>query len=154
MSRTVFDYDRPDRFVVGTVGLPGERTFYLQARLPFRQPQVLFRLFSQHLLSFYFGRNDAAVKKIDRCQDPRLPNLFPVTEYPLGAVPVIAYERNGRISLPLCSADPQFPLFNPLQGGNHVGTRLDELVSIDFSDFFVGVKTSCHILDRIAADAH
>jgi uncharacterized repeat protein (TIGR03847 family) len=32
MSRTVFDYDRPDRFVVGTVGLPGERTFYLQAR--------------------------------------------------------------------------------------------------------------------------
>ena len=32
MNRTVFVYDRPARFVVGTVGLPGERTFYLQAR--------------------------------------------------------------------------------------------------------------------------
>ncbi len=32
MTRSVFDYDRPARFVVGTVGLPGERTFYLQAR--------------------------------------------------------------------------------------------------------------------------
>jgi uncharacterized repeat protein (TIGR03847 family) len=28
----VFDYDRPDRFVAGTVGEPGQRTFYLQAR--------------------------------------------------------------------------------------------------------------------------
>lgn len=32
MSRQVFDYAQPDRFVVGTVGMPGERTFFLQAR--------------------------------------------------------------------------------------------------------------------------
>ena len=32
MTRQVFDYRTPDRFVVGTVGMPGERTFYLQAR--------------------------------------------------------------------------------------------------------------------------
>ncbi|HLR85492.1 MAG TPA: DUF3090 family protein, partial [Nocardioidaceae bacterium] len=25
-------YDAPDRFVAGTVGAPGERTFFLQAR--------------------------------------------------------------------------------------------------------------------------
>ncbi|GAA3240677.1 hypothetical protein GCM10020256_63010 [Streptomyces thermocoprophilus] len=31
MSRQVFLYDPPDRFVAGTVGLPGRRTFYLQA---------------------------------------------------------------------------------------------------------------------------
>ena len=31
MPRQVFDFDRPDRFVAGTVGLPGERTFFLQA---------------------------------------------------------------------------------------------------------------------------
>jgi len=30
MSRTVFEYGEPARFVVGTVGMPGERTFYLQ----------------------------------------------------------------------------------------------------------------------------
>src|SRR5215469_8376121 len=27
----VFTYDPPDRFVAGTVGQPGQRTFYLQA---------------------------------------------------------------------------------------------------------------------------
>lgn len=32
MTRQVFDYADPDRFVVGTVGMPGERTFFLQAR--------------------------------------------------------------------------------------------------------------------------
>jgi uncharacterized repeat protein (TIGR03847 family) len=31
VSRQVFLYDPPDRFVAGTVGLPGRRTFYLQA---------------------------------------------------------------------------------------------------------------------------
>lgn len=31
MSRQVFLYDPPDRFVAGTVGLPGRRSFYLQA---------------------------------------------------------------------------------------------------------------------------
>ncbi|HEX2075269.1 MAG TPA: DUF3090 family protein, partial [Geodermatophilus sp.] len=31
MPRQVFLFDRPTRFVAGTVGQPGERTFYLQA---------------------------------------------------------------------------------------------------------------------------
>lgn len=32
MSRRMFFFDPPDRFVAGTVGEPGHRTFYLQAR--------------------------------------------------------------------------------------------------------------------------
>ena len=32
MSTLVHGFDWPDRFVVGTVGVPGARTFYLQAR--------------------------------------------------------------------------------------------------------------------------
>lgn len=32
MSVQVFQFDSPDRFVVGTVGEPGDRTFFLQAR--------------------------------------------------------------------------------------------------------------------------
>lgn len=32
MSRRLFRFTDPDRFVAGTVGGPGERTFYLQAR--------------------------------------------------------------------------------------------------------------------------
>lgn len=31
MPRQVFQFDHPDRFVAGTVGQPGERTFFLQA---------------------------------------------------------------------------------------------------------------------------
>src|SRR4051794_4481481 len=32
MARVVHSYDDPDRFVAGTVGEPGARTFFLQAR--------------------------------------------------------------------------------------------------------------------------
>jgi len=32
VPRQVFEFPDPDRFVVGTVGMPGERTFFLQAR--------------------------------------------------------------------------------------------------------------------------
>ncbi|HEU0240206.1 MAG TPA: DUF3090 domain-containing protein [Micromonosporaceae bacterium] len=32
MTHQVYEFEPPERFVVGTVGAPGERTFYLQAR--------------------------------------------------------------------------------------------------------------------------
>lgn len=32
VTRTIHDFNWPDRFVIGTVGQPGSRTFYLQAR--------------------------------------------------------------------------------------------------------------------------
>src|SRR3978361_434872 len=32
MPRQVFVFDSPERFVAGTVGAPGERTFFLQVR--------------------------------------------------------------------------------------------------------------------------
>lgn len=32
MARLVYNFDKPDRFVAGTVGQPGSRAFYLQAR--------------------------------------------------------------------------------------------------------------------------
>lgn len=32
MPRQLFEFDLPERFVVGTVGEPGQRTFFLQAR--------------------------------------------------------------------------------------------------------------------------
>ncbi|MFE0192784.1 MULTISPECIES: DUF3090 domain-containing protein [unclassified Streptomyces] len=40
MSRQVFFYDSPDRFVAGTVGLPGRRSFYLQATAAGRTTSV------------------------------------------------------------------------------------------------------------------
>ncbi|MET7801367.1 DUF3090 domain-containing protein [Streptomyces decoyicus] len=41
MSRQVFFYDAPDRFVAGTVGLPGRRSFYLQATASGRTTSVV-----------------------------------------------------------------------------------------------------------------
>ena len=32
MSRRMYFFDPPDRFVAGTVGEPGQRTFFIQAR--------------------------------------------------------------------------------------------------------------------------
>jgi uncharacterized repeat protein (TIGR03847 family) len=32
MARLVYNFENPDRFIAGTVGQPGSRTFYLQAR--------------------------------------------------------------------------------------------------------------------------
>ena len=32
MARRVYNFENPDRFVAGTIGQPGSRTFYLQAR--------------------------------------------------------------------------------------------------------------------------
>jgi uncharacterized repeat protein (TIGR03847 family) len=40
VTRQVFLYDPPDRFVAGTVGLPGRRTFFLQATAAGRTTSV------------------------------------------------------------------------------------------------------------------
>jgi uncharacterized repeat protein (TIGR03847 family) len=32
MTRRLFVFDPPDRFVAGTIGVPGNRTFFIQAR--------------------------------------------------------------------------------------------------------------------------
>lgn len=40
MPREIHEYTDPDRFIVGTVGQPGERVFYLQARQGFRTSAV------------------------------------------------------------------------------------------------------------------
>jgi uncharacterized repeat protein (TIGR03847 family) len=40
MPRQLFDYDPPERFVAGTVGEPGARTFFLQARAEGRVTSV------------------------------------------------------------------------------------------------------------------
>ena len=41
MAILVHRYDAPDRFVAGTVGQPGERTFFLQAREGSRMTSVV-----------------------------------------------------------------------------------------------------------------
>ncbi|GAA0965914.1 DUF3090 domain-containing protein [Actinocorallia libanotica] len=47
----VISYDLPDRFVVGTVGAPGQRAFYLQARAGNRVTSVGLEKFQVGLLA-------------------------------------------------------------------------------------------------------
>ncbi len=47
----VYTYDSPDRFVAGTVGEPGQRTFYLQASASGRVTSVVVEKFQVSLLA-------------------------------------------------------------------------------------------------------
>ena len=47
----VYSYDSPERFVAGTVGQPGERTFYLQASAGGRVTSVVVEKFQVSLLA-------------------------------------------------------------------------------------------------------
>lgn len=56
MARMVFRFVRPERFIAGTVGMPGERSFYLQVRDGRRVVSVLLEkqqvaMLAQRLLS-------------------------------------------------------------------------------------------------------
>ena len=51
MARTVYLYDPPDRFVVGTVGQPGERVFFVQARAGARITSVVIEKEQAELLA-------------------------------------------------------------------------------------------------------
>ena len=56
MSRSVFRFDDPDRFVAGTVGQPGERTFFLQARSGDRMVSVALEKMQVSLLAEHLER--------------------------------------------------------------------------------------------------
>src|SRR5262244_3160401 len=50
-SMAVYSYDPPERFVAGTVGQPGQRTFYLQASAAGRVTSVVVEKFQVSLLA-------------------------------------------------------------------------------------------------------
>jgi uncharacterized repeat protein (TIGR03847 family) len=67
MSRRVFEFSDPDRFIIGTVGMPGERTFYLQAR---EGAQVTSAVFEKSQAVVLAERVD---QLLDEVRDTRAP---------------------------------------------------------------------------------
>ena len=73
MSRQLFDFPEPERFVVGTVGMPGERTFFLQARFGNSIVSVVIEKQQvaaladrvEQILSAISGTNTGFVREID-----------------------------------------------------------------------------------------
>jgi len=85
----VFYYDPPDRFVAGSVGQPGDRTFYLQASSTGRVTSVALEKFQVSLLA----------ERIEELLDEVLRRADAVTGIPPEGPP--ALRDDGPLDLPL-----------------------------------------------------
>jgi uncharacterized repeat protein (TIGR03847 family) len=85
----VYTYDPPERFVAGTVGQPGERTFYLQAASGGRVTSVVLEKFQVSLLA----------ERIDELLDEVLRRSGGQTQVPAAAPLELA--DDGPLDLPL-----------------------------------------------------
>ncbi len=97
----VYTYDPPERFIAGTVGQPGERTFYLQAAMGSRVTSVVLEKgqVSQlaerldELLDEVARRTGAAAEPATDIDDRPLD--LPLTEdFRVGAI-VLAWDHDG-----------------------------------------------------------
>lgn len=100
MPRQVFLFDPPDRFVAGTVGEPGSRTFYLQARDGLRLTSVALEKAQVELLA---ERVDDLLDEVLRISggDATVPAVAPAALEDLGPLdaPITEEFRVGAMSL-------------------------------------------------------
>jgi uncharacterized repeat protein (TIGR03847 family) len=98
MPREVHRFDAPDRFVAGTVGQPGERTFFLQATAAGRTTSVALEKVQVSALA---ERLDEMLDEVRRRGDAEVPERPPL-EFedvaPLDA-PVVEEFRVGTLAL-------------------------------------------------------
>ena len=85
----VFYYDPPDRFVAGSVGQPGDRTFYLQATSAGRVTSVALEKFQVSLLA----------ERLDELLDEVLRRTGAAEDIPESAPPPL--RDDGPLDLPL-----------------------------------------------------
>ncbi|MER7078801.1 conserved hypothetical protein [Saccharopolyspora kobensis] len=98
MARVIHVFRQPDRFVAGTVGEPGERTFYLQASEDVRTVSVQLE---KQQVSVLAERIGALLEEVQRRFHADLPNQTPealVDTEPL-QVPVDEEFRVGTMGL-------------------------------------------------------
>ncbi|MER7011326.1 DUF3090 domain-containing protein [Saccharopolyspora sp. NPDC000359] len=98
MARVIHVFRQPDRFVAGTVGEPGERTFYLQASEDVRTVSVQLE---KQQVSVLAERIGALLEEVQRRFHADLPNQVPdelVDTEPL-QVPVDEEFRVGTMGL-------------------------------------------------------
>ena len=85
----VYSYDPPDRFIAGTVGQPGDRTFYLQAKAGSRVTSV----------SLEKGQVSQLAERLDELLDEVVRRTGEAGEVPAAAPPSLA--DDGPLDLPL-----------------------------------------------------
>ena len=95
MTRIVHTYDNPERFVAGTVGMPGERTFFLQARSGNRLTSVALE---KQQVSLLADRLLELIGQIERVEDSGFSFLGPADLEPLDN-PIDEEFRVGTLAL-------------------------------------------------------
>ncbi len=89
MPTVIHNFDPPERFVAGTVGPPGQRTFFLQARTGTRVTSVALEKQQVAVLA----------ERIDELLDELIRNEEAAATIP--AVPPVALEDNGPLEQPI-----------------------------------------------------
>ncbi len=97
MSRQIHLHEHPDRFVAGTVGLPGERTFYLQVRSGSRVTSVALEKTQVAVLA---DRVDQLLDEVAQRRDDSVPpRTDVVSDVASLDVPLMEEFRVGAMSL-------------------------------------------------------
>ena len=101
MTRQVYEFENPQRFVVGTVGEPGERVFYLQARKGNRLTSVALEKSQVAMLS---DRIDLLLDEMKRRDTPgaeKIPERSATSAIDLNPleVPITEEFRVGTLAL-------------------------------------------------------
>src|SRR5439155_27344937 len=96
MSRQVHLFDRPQRFVAGTVGEPGDRTFYLQASASGRTVTVALEKVQVSLLA---DRLEELLSEVQRRLGVSMPEAAPSEDLDPLETPVEEEFRVGAMGL-------------------------------------------------------
>ena len=94
MSRRVYSFDRPDRFIAGAVGMPGQRTFFIQASKGSQQISVALEKTQVAVLAERLAALLLALKEGGVTIGDELPGPAPTL-----AEPVVEQFRVGTMSL-------------------------------------------------------
>jgi uncharacterized repeat protein (TIGR03847 family) len=90
MASVIHSFDPPERFVAGTVGPPGQRTFFLQARTG---PRVTSVALEKQQVSVLAERIDELLDELLRSQQG--------AEGTIPAVPPVSLQDNGPLEQPI-----------------------------------------------------
>ena len=107
MASVIHSFDPPERFVAGTVGPPGSRTFFLQARTG---PRVTSVALEKQQVTVLAERIDELLDELLRAaegDDPTIPAMPPVSLEDNGPLeqPIVEEFRAGTMTLSWDSAD-------------------------------------------------
>ena len=158
MAILVHRYDAPDRFVAGTVGQPGERTFFLQAREGNRMTSVVCEKQQVSVLAEHL---DHVLDEVQRRSAGRVdvpPALSTASDTdPLDA-PINEEFRVGTMTI---AWDPSIDrivieLFSNVEvddeeaGGENPGSAAEQPDEIDADEVFVVKITASYARDFVA----